>query len=75
MEQGILRDGVHIFSVAFCCVPFLLAGAIVYSLKSKMQNLPSWIPVELGKAYGLCLGSLGCAVCIMGLSVFVRFGF
>jgi hypothetical protein len=48
----------------FCCIPFIFLNVILFTLFSKTKDLPSWISVDKGEVFGLCLGALGCATFI-----------
>jgi hypothetical protein len=62
-----LRVGIMLVYGTTCCVPFLVITVILYILKSKTDQLPSWINVEQGEVSEICLGGLVCAVAIAAL--------
>ncbi|KAK3369559.1 hypothetical protein B0T24DRAFT_532287, partial [Lasiosphaeria ovina] len=55
-----------IFSLIFY-IPFSIPIAILYILRSNLDNLPSWIQVQYGDIYGLYIGCLYYAVAITTL--------
>jgi hypothetical protein len=62
LRVRILRVGIHVVFALICWVPFLVATVILYILRSKTGQLPSWIQVDQGEVSGLCLGSFCCAI-------------
>jgi hypothetical protein len=65
-----IRVGMAIIFVAglACCVPFVIPTVILFTVQSKIDNLPSSIEVQKGDVRNYCLGILSCGVVMMLLA-------
>ena len=57
-----LRRAILLALRLLCCIPFFVSVNVLDILRTNSSQLPSWIYVQYGGVYGICLGCLSCAV-------------
>ncbi|KAF4434344.1 hypothetical protein F53441_13709 [Fusarium austroafricanum] len=73
VQPGLLYVGARFVFGLVLSVPFFVPTIILHILRSKLGQLPSWIQVQQGNVYGICVGCLCCSLLIMVLGTFVPF--
>ncbi|KAI3573906.1 hypothetical protein IWW34DRAFT_634406 [Fusarium oxysporum f. sp. albedinis] len=73
LRPGLLHVGARLIVGLALSVPFFVPTIILHILRLKLGQLPSWIQVQPGNVYGLCVGCLCCSLFIIILGTFVPF--
>lgn len=74
LKKWVVRPGIQcavvrlVFGLVLS-VPFMIPTIILQILRSKLEHVPSWIEVQQGNAYGLCLGCLCCSFLVVIVEV------
>ncbi|KAH6883882.1 hypothetical protein B0T10DRAFT_564924 [Thelonectria olida] len=73
VRPGALCAAVYLVFGLILGVPFFIPTIILHILRSKLEQLPSWIQVQQGNVYGLCLGCLCCSLVIVIMGIVTPF--